>query len=65
MKRKVVQITSHVVEECGITIALADDGTVWEGYLRYHPNEEPKYKFKWEQLPDLPSDISNLSKVAK
>jgi len=64
MKRKIIAIAnrSGTNEENGSTIALADDGTLWEGYPHFQGNGKP-YEWRWECLPGLPDDPSNLGKV--
>lgn len=59
MKRKIVQIAMNA----GVAIALADDGSVWEGYTEFEQVASPQLKFVWHQLPGLPNDDANLSKV--
>jgi hypothetical protein len=50
--RIISQISSGVDAEGGITVlALADDGTLWEGCRVRQAN---KYEFRWYQLPSLP-----------
>lgn len=66
MNRKIIQIcASQAQEEYKITTVLCDDGTLWEGYQRYENISPTKryLKFVWEQLPDIPQDTSNLTRV--
>lgn len=63
MKRKIIQITGFpgTAEDGGTLVALADDGTLWEGYQHYYRGQTRPHK--WNQIPTLPDDNSNLSKV--
>lgn len=74
MKRKIIQIATMPALDAGavpVIIALADDGTVWDGCSRLvgnHTREDgsyggAKYEWGWEQIPALPDNLSNLSKV--
>lgn len=83
MKRKIIQIVDRFIskEDEATLVALAEDGTVWEGCLRQVNKERDKYnalpyeirkitpvpanvfEFSWEQLPGLPNDNTNLSRV--
>jgi len=79
MKRKIVQIAvqEHTKEgDGGRLVALADDGTLWEGGILLLNADElsaarragaktpaPKYGWQWVQIPDLPQNTSNLTKV--
>lgn len=69
MKRKIIEITAQNCaegEEGGI-VALADDGTLWVGFtqrvtLDIRTNKF-EYRFIWTELPGLPDDNGNLTKV--
>lgn len=65
MKRKIIQIAigaGH--EEAASIIALADDGSLWEGCRRFQGKDAtPRYAFKWEELPALPDNNTNFQKV--
>lgn len=80
MKRKIVQIAAHRAgdnDDVDTITALADDGSLWEGYKTatlVRPAEYNdkgalsraagyEYPFTWHRLPDLPGDVSNLTKV--
>ena len=58
MERKIVQIaTSSDAENGQITLALANDGTLWEGYPRHQgPNANPRYIWEWSQIQQLPQE---------
>ena len=69
MNRKIVQISAAVTEvpltdgssgKRVVTVALADDGTLWRGWQKLVGKPE---SYIWTQLPGLPADNSNLSKV--
>lgn len=46
-QRKIVQITSCFHEQCPITTALCDDGTLWQiGY----------FNKGWDKYPEIPQD---------
>ena len=68
MKRTIVQIAAMPGREGEVSpiFALADDGTLWEGYTRCIPPKSEKqtyrYEFQWEQLPALPDNTSNLTR---
>jgi hypothetical protein len=67
MNRKIIQIAvSNCAEgEVKVTSALADDGTLWEGWYRCHhqTGKETKYVWEWEQIPGLPQNTINFTKV--
>lgn len=78
MNRKIIQIATRPQnEEVTSIIALADDGTLWEGYTRRVCDKQAvydekgkqisaavyHYEFQWEQLRELPGNVSNLTKV--
>ena len=81
MKRTIFQIASRYVsnEDEASVLALADDGTLWEGNkvrvalekeLRCPDTQRLlkaavyKYEFQWERLIDLPERYSdNFTKV--
>lgn len=64
MKRTIVYICNRSgrTDQEGSIIALANDGTLWEGYPHWVANGKP-YEFKWTELPSLPDDNANLGKV--
>lgn len=74
MKRKIVQIACMPANDPGavpVIFALADDGTVWGGcssIVGHHMRDDgmylgPKFEWAWDQIPSLPDNNSNLSKV--
>ena len=74
MKRKIIQIATMPANDPGaipVIFALADDGTVWDGCSRlngHYVRDDgsyggPKYEWGWEQIPALPDNLTNLSKV--
>jgi hypothetical protein len=79
MKRTIIQISSRHIsnEDEESVLALADDGTLWEGcnHIIKTNAENPggdgkpgpakyRYEFQWERLLDLPERYSdNFTKV--
>jgi hypothetical protein len=67
MKRKPVQIAVCTQGPGKILVVLADDGTLWQRVSRKVPGGDTgvtKYVSEWKEIPALPSDNSNLTKVA-
>lgn len=67
MTRKIVQIAAPFCGEGAIqvTLALADDGTLWQGHWKVDNStagwspvsqtyEPPTYTYVWEQIPNIP-----------
>lgn len=73
MKRTIVQITNRYIdaESNATLIALADDGTLWEGIEtrvidQAAGNGKPMthhWEWRWESINGLPDNTTNLSKV--
>lgn len=73
MNRKIVQINTVIYGEernLQVTVALADDGTLWEGFVRSVPvyfgdkqTGEREHRFIWSEFPHLPQNTSNFTKV--
>lgn len=57
MERKIIQIATALVPETDkslyekMTVALCNDGTVWEYEYRFETNQ-----YEWMRLKDIPQD---------
>ena len=73
MKRKIIQVACMPAADAGAVpciIALADDGTLWDGYSEYMGQKAdsqgymvPHYEFGWHEYPGLPDNNSALTRV--
>ena len=63
MNRKIIQIATAVAEgESALIMVLCDDGTAWF-YNQNYDHKLQKCICTWEQLPAIPQDTTNLTKV--
>jgi len=68
MTRKIVQIATPFCGEGAIpvTLALADDGTLWQGHWEAqggYGGNPLTYTYKWEEIPNIPQWNANMTKV--
>ena len=66
MKRTPVQIAVCAQGPAKVLIVLADDGTLWQRVTKrvHDGGTAPTYRSEWKQIDSLPSNTSNLTKVA-